>query len=177
MLRTVGFTVASLALACLSAKPVAAQDGISIQTHVLFYKLVAPAFDAHPMFGMGLNTFATYYEFHTGREDYGPHSWYVAVVTETGVAGAIAFAAWIVFLFRRLVDLHRVGRRLADARDRLADRVRPLAWGLVAALVGTMAANIFYLTMQMYYVFVFATLVLAAPAVFSRGERGRDGVA
>jgi len=93
------------------------------------------------------------------------------------VAGALAFAAWIVFLFRRLADLRCVGRRLAAAGDRLADRVRPLAWGLVAALVGTMAANIFYLTMQMYYVFVFATLVLAAPAVFSRGERGRDGVA
>jgi hypothetical protein len=37
MLRTAGFTAASLALACLTAKPAAAQDGISIQTHVLFY--------------------------------------------------------------------------------------------------------------------------------------------
>ena len=37
MLRTVGFTAACLALACLTAKPATAQDGISIQTHVLFY--------------------------------------------------------------------------------------------------------------------------------------------
>ena len=147
-------------------------SGTSTQTHFLFYRLVAPAFDAHPMFGMGLNTFSTYYEFHTGREDYGPHSWYVSVITETGIAGALAFAAWLVFLFRRLADLRLVGRRLAAAGDGLADRVRPLAWGLAAALVGTMAANIFYLTMQMYYVFVFATLILAAPAVFSRVERG-----
>jgi hypothetical protein len=36
MLRS-GFTAISLALACLTAKPAAAQDGISIQTHVLFY--------------------------------------------------------------------------------------------------------------------------------------------
>jgi hypothetical protein len=44
--------------------------------------------------------------------------------------------------------------------------VRPLAWGLTAALVGTMAANIFYLTMSFYYFYAFAALVLALPLVF-----------
>lgn len=143
-------------------------SGRSTQLHFEFYSLARPAFEAHPLFGMGTNTFATYYEFITGRTNYGPHSYYVAVVTETGVVGALLFAAWLGFLFKRLADLRRVGRRLAAAGDRLAARVRPLAWGLTAALAATMAANVFYLTMQMYYFFVLAVLILAAPAVFSR---------
>jgi hypothetical protein len=31
-----------------------------------------------------------------------------------------------------------------------------------------MASNAFYLTMQMYYFFVFAMLIVAAPVVFAR---------
>ena len=46
--------------------------------------------------------------------------------------------------------------------------MRPLAWGLTAALVGTLAANFFYLTMTFYYFYVLAALVLAAPVVFAR---------
>jgi hypothetical protein len=42
---------------------------------------------------------------------------------------------------------------------------------MTAALVGTMAANAFYLTMQFYYFYVFAALVLAAPIVFGRRLR------
>ena len=42
--------------------------------------------------------------------------------------------------------------------------VRPLAWGLTAALAGTMAANFFYLTMQFYYFFGFVALALALPS-------------
>jgi hypothetical protein len=38
---------------------------------------------------------------------------------------------------------------------------------LTAALVGTMAANFFYLTMQFYYFYAFLALVLALPVVFS----------
>ncbi|HEX9399325.1 MAG TPA: hypothetical protein VF912_04365, partial [Anaeromyxobacter sp.] len=53
----------------------------------------------------------------------------------------------------------------------LAARVRPLAWGLTAALLGTMAANVFYLTMQFYYFYAFAVLVLALPVVFGRPLR------
>jgi len=50
----------------------------------------------------------------------------------------------------------------------VAARVRPLAWGLTAALAGTMAANAFYLTMQFYYFYVLAALALAASLVFRR---------
>ena len=41
--------------------------------------------------------------------------------------------------------------------------------GMAAALAGTLAANLFYLTMSFYYVYVFATLALALPVVFGRG--------
>ena len=50
-----------------------------------------------------------------------------------------------------------------------AARVTPLAWGMTAALAGTLAANLFYLTMSFYYVYVFAALALALPIVFGRG--------
>jgi hypothetical protein len=42
-----------------------------------------------------------------------------------------------------------------------------MAWGMTAALAGTMAANLFYLTMQFYYFYAFAVLVLALPIVFA----------
>ena len=46
--------------------------------------------------------------------------------------------------------------------------MRPLAWGMTAALVGTIAANFFYLTMQFYYFYAFVALALALPVVFAR---------
>jgi O-antigen ligase len=148
-----------------------ATDERGVQTHFEFYSLIEPAVREHPFFGLGTNTFSTYYEFLTGKTNWGPHSYYVALLTETGIVGTALFAAYLGFLFRRLGALQRLGRRLAAAGDHAAARVRPLAWGLTASLVGTMAANAFYLTMQMYYFFVFAVLVLAAPAVFARSER------
>ena len=60
---------------------------------------------------------------------------------------------------RRLPRLRLPAPRRGPA-DRLRARgrrrpgatlMRALAWGITAALVGTMAANVFYLTMQMYY--------------------------
>ena len=49
---------------------------------------------------------------------------------------------------------------------RPATRVTPLAWGMTAALVGTLFANVFYLTMSFYYFYVFVTLLLALPIVY-----------
>ena len=122
----------------------------------------------HPLLGLGLNNFSVYYELVTGRTDWGPHSFYVALLVETGILGTALFVTFIVFLFRRLGVARGLGQALAAARDPLAARVRPLAWGLTAALVGTMAANAFYLTMQFYYFYVFAQLALAVPIVFGR---------
>ena len=130
---------------------------------------------AHPLFGLGLNNFSVYYEFVTGRTNFGPHSFYVALLVETGVVGAALFAAFLWYLFRRLGRTRAIGRALAAARDPAAARVRPLAWGLTAALAGTIAANAFYLTMSFYYFFAFATIALAAPIVFGAGWSPRDG--
>jgi hypothetical protein len=142
--------------------------GGSTRVHLEIYELLPPVIGEQPLFGLGLNTFSTYYEFVTGKSNWGPHSYYVALLTETGIAGTAVFLAYLVYLFRRLGVLRRLGRALTHAGDALANRVRPLAWGLTAALVGTLVANVFYLTMQMYYFFVLAMLIVAAPAVFSR---------
>jgi hypothetical protein len=71
----------------------------------------------------------------------------------------------------------RVGHALAAQGDVAAARVIPLAWGLTAALAGTLAANLFYLTMSFYYVYVLAVLVLALPVVFARGLRATSPAA
>jgi O-antigen ligase len=143
-------------------------SGRGTQTHFDFYDLLPPALDTNPFFGRGLNTFSVYFEFLTGRDNWGPHSYYIALLVETGIVGAVLFLAFIVHVFRRLGVLRQVGRALAAAGDVAAARVQPLAWGLTAALAGTLAANVFYLTMQMYYFFVVLLLAVAAPVVFSR---------
>ena len=142
--------------------------GGSTRVHLEIYELLPPVIDRNPLFGLGLNTFSSYYEFVTGKSNWGPHSYYVALLTETGIVGAALFLAYLVYLFRRLGVLRELGRALARAGDAAAARVRPLGWGLTAALIGTLAANAFYLTMQMYYFFALAMLILAAPVVFSR---------
>jgi hypothetical protein len=139
-----------------------------VRVHFDFYQLLPPAFDLHPVFGRGLNTFSTYFEFVTGRSNWGPHSYYVAVLVETGIVGALVFLLFLGYVLRRLGALRALGRTLARTGDEAAARVRPLGWGFTAALAGTLAANFFYLTMQMYYFFVFMMLVLAAPVVFGR---------
>ena len=123
-----------------------------------------------PLFGLGLNTFSVYYEFVTGKSNWGPHSFYVALIVETGLVGAALFGVFIFWVFRRLGQARALGRALAAARDPLAARVRPLAWGCTAALAGTLAANAFYLTMQFYYFYAFTALALAIPVVFARDE-------
>ena len=142
--------------------------GGSTRVHLELYDLLPPVIGDHPLFGLGINTFSSYYEFVTGLSNWGPHSYYVALLTETGIVGTVLFLAYLVYLFRRLGALRRLGRALASAGDAAAARVRPLGWGLTAALVGTLVANAFYLTMQMYYFVVLALLVLAAPLVFGR---------
>jgi O-antigen ligase len=142
--------------------------GRGASTHFVVYDFIPDVLSQHPLLGLGLNNFSVYYEFVTGRTNFGPHSFYVAVIVETGLVGTALFAAFCWYLFRRLSLVRAVGRGLQALRDPLAARVRPLAWGLTAALVATLAANAFYLTMSFYYFFVFALLVVAAPAVFAR---------
>ena len=136
--------------------------------HFQVYDFIPQTIHAHPLFGFGLNTFSVYFEFVTGRTKWGAHSYYVATVVETGLVGTIVFALFLVYLFRRLGAARRIGRALAAAGDPIAARVRPVAWGLTAALVGTIAANAFYLTMQFYYFYALALMALATPVVFAR---------
>jgi O-antigen ligase len=140
-------------------------SGRSESAHFQIYDFVPQVLHSHPLFGLGLNTFSVYYEFVTGKSNWGPHSFYVALIVETGLLGTLAFALFLRYLFVRLRAARSLGRRLGDAR------VRPLAWGLTGALLGTMAANAFYLTMQFYYFYAFAVLVLALPLAFARPER------
>ena len=81
--------------------------------HFAVYSFVPDILSTHPFLGLGLNNFAVYYEFVTGRPDFGPHSFYVATIVETGIVGAVA--------------LRRVRRLdLPPARRGAADRPRAL---------------------------------------------------
>jgi hypothetical protein len=145
--------------------------GRSTSAHFGVYEFIPDILASKPFFGLGLNNFSVYYEFVTGRTNWGPHSFYVALLVETGLVGTAVFGLFLVYLFRRLRVARAVGRALAAARDPVAARVRPLAWGLTAALAATMAANLFYLTMIFYYFYAFAILALTAPVVFGRRLR------
>jgi O-antigen ligase len=152
--------------------------GSSTSAHLGVYDFVPQILRSHPLFGLGLNNFSVYYEFVTGKTNWGPHSFYVALVVETGLVGTFLFALFLRWVFMRLRAGRQVGRALAAAGAREARYVRPLAWGLTAALVGTMASNAFYLTMQFYYFYFFVQLALALPIVFGRAtsrsaSRGR----
>jgi hypothetical protein len=145
-------------------------SGGSENAHFQVYSFIPHVLHADPVFGLGLNTFSVYYEFVTGKSNWGPHSYYVALIVETGLVGAGLFAAFVIWVFWRLGVARRLGRTLAAARDPLAARVRPLAWGCTAALAGTLASNAFYLTMQFYYFYAFVALALAVPVVFAMRE-------
>jgi O-antigen ligase/polysaccharide polymerase Wzy-like membrane protein len=139
--------------------------------HFAVYSFVPDILSTHPFLGLGLNNFAVYYEFVTGRPDFGPHSFYVATIVETGLVGATLLAVFVIWIFRRLGAARRIGRELSAVGDPLAARIRPLAWGMTAALVATLVANVFYLTMTFYYFYVFATLAVALPVVALSARR------
>ena len=142
--------------------------GRSTTAHFGVYDFIPQVLHQHPLFGLGFNNFAVYYEFITGKTNWGPHSYYVALLVEGGLVGTALFALFLAYLFVRLGSARRLGRALAVAHDPVAARLRPLAWGMTAALVGTMAANVFYLTMSFLYFYVFAMLALVTPVVFAR---------
>jgi hypothetical protein len=143
-------------------------SGGSENAHFQVYSFIPHVLHADPLFGLGLNTFSVYYEFVTGKTNWGPHSYYVALLVETGLVGTALFAVFLFWVFRRLHAARALGRALTVASDPLAARVRPLAWGCTAALAGTLASNAFYLTMQFYYFYAFVALALAIPVVFAR---------
>jgi O-antigen ligase len=145
--------------------------GGSQSAHFQVYTFVPAILDTHPLFGLGLNNFSLYYELVTGKSNWGPHSFYVSLLVETGLVGTILFGLFLLWVFLRLYVARALGRALVLAGNPLGKRVRPLAWGMTAALAGTMAANFFYLTMQFYYFYAFLAFALAIPLVFRPSAR------
>jgi O-antigen ligase len=138
--------------------------GAGTQTHLDFYRLVPPALDPNPLVGMGFNTFAVFYEDVTGRPDYGPHSIWVAILVETGLVGLAVYLVYVIYIV-----MSAAAMRASPDRDAAL-----LGWGLLAALLGTAAANFFYLTMNFDYFFALALLAVAGPIVF--GVRAGAGM-
>lgn len=132
-------------------------DGRGTDVHLEFYHLVSPALEPNPLFGMGFNTFAVFYEYVTGKTDFGPHSFWIATLVETGVAGMTVYLVWFGYLLLNAV---------AASHSENEDAAR-FGGGLLAALAGTAAANFFYLTMSFPYFFVLAMLVVTACTLFA----------
>ncbi len=141
-------------------------NGGDANAHFAVYSFIGDTLHLHPLLGLGLNNFSVYYEFVTGKTNWGPHSFWVAVVVESGLVGLVLWIVFMRYLFLRLRAARRLGRLLDRLRDPDGARVRPLAYGMTAALVGTIVANFFYLTMQFYYFYVFLIFVLALPVVY-----------
>ena len=136
--------------------------GASSSAHFAVYDFIPQIVHSHPLLGLGLNNFSVYYEFVTGKTNWGPHSFWVALIVETGLVGLLLFVVFLRYVYVRLRAARMLGRELADRR------VLPLAYGLTAALTGTIAANFFYLTMTFYYFYALVVLALALPVVFAR---------
>jgi O-antigen ligase len=143
------------------------QTGRASQSaHFQVYSFIPQILHSHPLFGLGLNNFSIFYQQVTGKTNWGPHSFYVSLIVETGLVGTAVFAGFLFWVFVRLSAARKLGYALRREHNPLAAQVTPLAWGWTAALAGTLAANAFYLTMTFYYFFVVLALALAVPLVF-----------
>jgi len=147
--------------------------GTSTSAHFAVYSFIGQVLHMHPLLGLGLNNFAVYYEFVTGEANFGAHSYWVAVIVESGLLGLILWVVFLRYVFVRLLAGRRLGRLLDRLGDEEGRRVRPLAYGMTAALAGTIAANFFYLTMQFYYFYAFLAFALALPVVSGRRASAR----
>ena len=126
-------------------------DRVSM-SHVHQYEFLTPSLRTSAAFGIGLENFGRRYAPITGRENFGPHSFYLQSLAETGIVGTFAFSLFLTYI----VVMLRAGARAA--RD---PTEKALVVGLAAVLVGTMAANAFYLTMTFYYFYAVLILVFA----------------
>ena len=101
--------------------------GASSSAHFAVYDFIPQIIHSHPLLGLGLNTFSVYYEFVTGKTNWGPHSFWVALVVETGLVGLLLFCVFLRYVYLRL----RAARLLGPALDAASMRgvLRPLAMG------------------------------------------------
>ena len=140
--------------------------GASSSAHFAVYDFIPQILHSHPLLGLGLNNFSVYYEFVTGKTNWGPHSFWVALIVETGLVGLLLFVVFLRYVYLRLRAARLLGKMLGPEGRYL----RALAWGMTAALTGTIASNFFYLTMTFYYFYAFIALAVALPVVFGRRE-------
>jgi hypothetical protein len=131
-------------------------SGRGTAVHFQFYELVPPALDPHPLFGMGFNTFADFYQYVTGKADFSPHSFWIATLVETGMVGLCVYLVYFAYLVLAAVSL----------RKSTVPEAAQVGEGLTAALIGTAAANFFYLTMQFPYFFVMALVVVCGMRLY-----------
>ena len=61
--------------------------GGASQAHFGVYDFIPDILATKPLFGLGLNNFSVYYEQVTGKTNWGPHSFFVALFVETGLVG------------------------------------------------------------------------------------------
>jgi hypothetical protein len=80
------------------------------------------------------------------------------------LVGLLLFVVFLRYVYLRLRAARLLGKMLGGE----GRYVRALAWGMTAALTGTIAANFFYLTMTFYYFYAFVALAVALPVVFAR---------
>lgn len=125
--------------------------------HREVYGRIGPALAAHPIAGTGINTFAVQFAFDTGKTGFGPHSGYVWILTETGLAGAALQAILIAYALASTRRLVRTGRTTGD------QRLIGLGAGLAAATVASLAGNVFYLTLPFTYWMVLLAFAIAGP--------------
>ena len=97
-------------------------SGGSQSAHFEVYSFIPQILHSHPLFGLGLNNFSIYYEFITGKTNWGPHSFYVSLLVETGLVGTALFGAFLAWVFVRLRTARQLGRRLTQLHDPLASR-------------------------------------------------------
>jgi O-antigen ligase len=139
--------------------------GFAGRQHFRTYELIRPALSEHLLFGVGLNNFTqTYAERVLGTLE-ASHSFYVQSLIETGILGGAVFALFLGY------GVHRLRLLRASAQPHDAHSREVLASVLGAALVGTLAANAFYMTMSFSYFYAFLIFVMAAPTRFAPETR------
>ena len=96
-------------------------QGSSANAHFAVYSFIGQILHMHPLLGLGLNNFAVYYEFVTGKSNFGAHSYWVAVIVESGLLGLVLWIVFLRYVFVRLLAARRLGRLL----DRIGDPEGP----------------------------------------------------
>ena len=101
-------------------------EGRGADTHFIVYSFIPDVLAQNPLFGLGLNTFSVYYEFQTGKTNFGPHSFYVASFVEYGLVGTLALRR-VPRLPLPACGADAADRPRARGRRRPARRARPPA--------------------------------------------------